>query len=284
MFWVCELWATLSARFLFFEWLVAEGRTQKLGRRLRLQWCTGSLYRDGRKVSTGGQLGSITADVSTADCYSYAKDEDWSSNLAQLLGKRGIHVGAMYVSKFVKRNVMGLISHWFFLVSLVQAKTGSSDPRFKWNSMLPSMPFMLLPRLVLNCCHCPDLVYKDYKTWETRATCTLLFSFGLVEPSRNWQDATELTRILPNKRSWHQCHPRRLLPNSCVKLQSCLVPWWSSWAFAMQRRRIATSGAFAMQRRRIATSRAFAMYSEGVLRERKYIVCSLQELKHIEWQ
>ena len=44
------------------------------------------------------KLGTITADVSTGDCYSYAKDEDGPvqiPNLAELLEKRGIHVGSM---------------------------------------------------------------------------------------------------------------------------------------------------------------------------------------------
>jgi ubiquitin carboxyl-terminal hydrolase 5/13 len=44
------------------------------------------------------KLGTITADISTADCYSYAKDEDGPvliPNLAELLNKRGIHVGNM---------------------------------------------------------------------------------------------------------------------------------------------------------------------------------------------
>jgi ubiquitin carboxyl-terminal hydrolase 5/13 len=44
------------------------------------------------------KLGTITADVSSADCYSYAKDEDGPvlvPNLAELLEKRGIHVSKM---------------------------------------------------------------------------------------------------------------------------------------------------------------------------------------------
>ena len=44
------------------------------------------------------KLGTITADIETADCYSYAKDEDGPvkiPNLAELLSKRGIKVGAM---------------------------------------------------------------------------------------------------------------------------------------------------------------------------------------------
>jgi ubiquitin carboxyl-terminal hydrolase 5/13 len=46
------------------------------------------------------KLGTITADVDTADCYSYAADEDGPvkvPNLAQLLEKRGIKVTSMYV-------------------------------------------------------------------------------------------------------------------------------------------------------------------------------------------
>jgi ubiquitin carboxyl-terminal hydrolase 5/13 len=41
------------------------------------------------------KLGTITADESLADCYSYAKDEDGPvliPNLAELLEKRGIYV------------------------------------------------------------------------------------------------------------------------------------------------------------------------------------------------
>lgn len=47
------------------------------------------------------KLGTITEDIDTADCYSYAKDEDGPvkiPNLAELLKKRGIHVSGMYVS------------------------------------------------------------------------------------------------------------------------------------------------------------------------------------------
>jgi ubiquitin carboxyl-terminal hydrolase 5/13 len=46
------------------------------------------------------KLGTITADVSTADCYSYAGDEDGPvkiPNLAELLDRRGIKVASMYV-------------------------------------------------------------------------------------------------------------------------------------------------------------------------------------------
>jgi ubiquitin carboxyl-terminal hydrolase 5/13 len=55
----------------------------------------------GEKYPLVVKLGTITADISTADCYSYAKDEDGPvqvPNLAQLLEKRGIHVNAMYVN------------------------------------------------------------------------------------------------------------------------------------------------------------------------------------------
>jgi ubiquitin carboxyl-terminal hydrolase 5/13 len=46
------------------------------------------------------KLGTITADLETADCYSYAPDEDGPvriPNLAELLRKRGIQVADMYV-------------------------------------------------------------------------------------------------------------------------------------------------------------------------------------------
>ena len=57
----------------------------------------------GEKYPLVVKLGTITADISTADCYSYAKDEDGPvqiPNLADLLEKRGIHVSAMYESWF----------------------------------------------------------------------------------------------------------------------------------------------------------------------------------------
>ena len=44
------------------------------------------------------KLGTITADIDTADCYSYAPDEDGPvkiPNLKQLLAKRGINVDGM---------------------------------------------------------------------------------------------------------------------------------------------------------------------------------------------
>jgi ubiquitin carboxyl-terminal hydrolase 5/13 len=46
------------------------------------------------------KLGTITADIETADCYSYAPDEDGPvrvPNLTDLLEKRGIKVASMYV-------------------------------------------------------------------------------------------------------------------------------------------------------------------------------------------
>ena len=52
----------------------------------------------GEKYPLVVKLGTITADISTADCYSYAKDEDGPvqiPNLTELLEKRGINVGAM---------------------------------------------------------------------------------------------------------------------------------------------------------------------------------------------
>lgn len=48
------------------------------------------------------KLGTITADLNSADCYSYAKDEDCPvkvPNLAELLEKRGIKVAQMYVTR-----------------------------------------------------------------------------------------------------------------------------------------------------------------------------------------
>lgn len=44
------------------------------------------------------KLGTLTADLDTADCYSYAPDEDGPvriPNLAELLAKRGINIGDM---------------------------------------------------------------------------------------------------------------------------------------------------------------------------------------------
>ncbi len=52
----------------------------------------------GEKYPLVVKLGTITADIETADCYSYAKDEDGPvkiPNLAELLMKRGINVAAM---------------------------------------------------------------------------------------------------------------------------------------------------------------------------------------------
>lgn len=52
----------------------------------------------GEKYPLVVKLGTITEDISTADCYSYAKDEDGPvqiPNLKQLLEKRGIMVAAM---------------------------------------------------------------------------------------------------------------------------------------------------------------------------------------------
>jgi ubiquitin carboxyl-terminal hydrolase 5/13 len=54
----------------------------------------------GKKYPLVVKLGTLTADVDTADCYSYAPDEDGPvkiPNLAELLEKRGIKVAAMYV-------------------------------------------------------------------------------------------------------------------------------------------------------------------------------------------
>lgn len=53
---------------------------------------------EGEKYPLVVKLGTITADISTADCYSYAKDEDGPvliPNLAELLEKRGISVSNM---------------------------------------------------------------------------------------------------------------------------------------------------------------------------------------------
>jgi len=55
-------------------------------------------HETGDKYPLVVKLGTITADVNTADCYSYAKDEDGPvkiPNLADLLDKRGILVAAM---------------------------------------------------------------------------------------------------------------------------------------------------------------------------------------------
>jgi ubiquitin carboxyl-terminal hydrolase 5/13 len=52
----------------------------------------------GEKYPLVVKLGTITADIETADCYSYAKDEDCPvkiPNLVELLNKRGINVTAM---------------------------------------------------------------------------------------------------------------------------------------------------------------------------------------------
>lgn len=49
------------------------------------------------------KLGTITSDIQTADCYSYAPDEDGPvkiPNLIELLNKRGIKVTSMYVHIF----------------------------------------------------------------------------------------------------------------------------------------------------------------------------------------
>jgi ubiquitin carboxyl-terminal hydrolase 5/13 len=54
----------------------------------------------GKKYPLVVKLGTITADLDTADCYSYAAEEDGRvriPNLAELLEKRGIKVAAMYV-------------------------------------------------------------------------------------------------------------------------------------------------------------------------------------------
>jgi len=52
----------------------------------------------GEKYPLVAKLGTITADTDTADCYSYAKDEDGPvkvPNLAELLEKRGIKVAGL---------------------------------------------------------------------------------------------------------------------------------------------------------------------------------------------
>ena len=54
----------------------------------------------GRQYPLVVKLGTITSDITTADCYSYAPDEDGPvkiTNLLELLQKRGIHVATMYV-------------------------------------------------------------------------------------------------------------------------------------------------------------------------------------------
>jgi ubiquitin carboxyl-terminal hydrolase 5/13 len=60
------------------------------------------------------KLGTITADLSTADCYSYAAEEDGPvkiPNLAALLEKRGIYVAGMYVD-----IVLFCFLYWLFVV------------------------------------------------------------------------------------------------------------------------------------------------------------------------
>jgi len=58
----------------------------------------------GEKYPLVVKLGTITADIETADCYSYAADEDGPvkiPNLAELLEKRGIkQLSSMYVCLF----------------------------------------------------------------------------------------------------------------------------------------------------------------------------------------
>jgi ubiquitin carboxyl-terminal hydrolase 5/13 len=52
-------------------------------------------HETGRKYPLVVKLGTITADLDTADCYSYAPDEDGPvkvPNLAQLLEQRGIKI------------------------------------------------------------------------------------------------------------------------------------------------------------------------------------------------
>ena len=52
----------------------------------------------GEKYPLVVKLGTITEDIDTADCYSYAKDEDGPvkiPNLAELLKKRGINIAGM---------------------------------------------------------------------------------------------------------------------------------------------------------------------------------------------
>jgi ubiquitin carboxyl-terminal hydrolase 5/13 len=52
----------------------------------------------GEKYPLVVKLGTITEDLSTADCYSYAKDEDCPvqiPNLKELLEKRGIIITGM---------------------------------------------------------------------------------------------------------------------------------------------------------------------------------------------
>ena len=55
----------------------------------------------GEKYPLVVKLGTITADIATADCYSYAPDEDGPvkiPNLADMLEKRGIkQLSSMYV-------------------------------------------------------------------------------------------------------------------------------------------------------------------------------------------
>jgi ubiquitin carboxyl-terminal hydrolase 5/13 len=70
------------------------------------------------------KLGTITADLDTADCYSYAKDEDGPvkvPNLAQLLEKRGIQVAIMQVyhptfaRSLASSQTIGILLCWIVL-------------------------------------------------------------------------------------------------------------------------------------------------------------------------
>jgi ubiquitin carboxyl-terminal hydrolase 5/13 len=60
------------------------------------------------------KLGTVTADLDTADCFSYAPDEDGPvkvPNLAELLQKRGINVAAMYVIDYVGAGITHSFSY-----------------------------------------------------------------------------------------------------------------------------------------------------------------------------
>jgi ubiquitin carboxyl-terminal hydrolase 5/13 len=63
-------------------------------------------HETGQQYPLVVKLGTITSDINTADCYSYAADEDGPvkiPNLMELLQKRGINVTSMYVRR--KRNL-----------------------------------------------------------------------------------------------------------------------------------------------------------------------------------
>jgi uncharacterized UBP type Zn finger protein len=68
------------------------------------------------------KLGTITADLSTADCYSYAAEEDGPvqiPNLAALLERRGIYVAGMYVTVTFRYVMLLCLIHCCFCCVVV---------------------------------------------------------------------------------------------------------------------------------------------------------------------